>query len=143
MDQNVTCLIKPEGHAFAPCIWRQITESGLCVVAHKPVRLSEGVLRQIYCSTSGDMWSYLVGLFATQPSELGLVQGPNALERLTVLVGEHDDPSQCACGTLRQLFSWQVPVRVDGSVYYPNVIHIPRTKEEAARQLRFLAPLLF
>lgn len=67
------------------------------------------------------------------------IEGVDAVQNLVEIMGVNVDPHECAKGTFRRdkciLPSVYLP---NGEVYHYNVVHRPKTPEEALRDMKIL-----
>ena len=101
-------------------VFALIASAGLEIVVTKTVRLTKEQVAIIWPScVSMGFYEDMVRFSTSGDSIVFIVQGENAIQRLTALVG-HYDPTQAVEGTIRRLF---------GTSAMENVIHSSSDKE--------------
>lgn len=138
MERSVY-IIKPEALHQRERIHKIIRGGGLRIVATKTTMADERVVCTVYPDLSGDLRSATVHHFGVGPCEIGVVEGEDAIARLSALAGEYVDPSACGAETIRGRFGLSVPVRFGSCLYYRNGFHRSRNASEAKRELDLFA----
>jgi nucleoside-diphosphate kinase len=128
-------IIKPEGMANRKEIHQMILDAGLKIILSKCVLLNNLVLNTIYPNLSPDLLDATIRFLTKAPSEIGVVEGENAIEKLRELIGEQTNPDECRPGTIRHRFGVRPSVVVGKSIYHLNVLHRSKTVDEARREL--------
>ncbi len=130
--ERTVYIIKPEALQHSELIHRAIEAAGLRIVAFKRTVLSEEAVDRLYPSADGDLRTLILRHFRVGPSEIGLVEGSNAIVRLCQIAGESLDAAECEPTTIRGRFGSKVPSLLGRATYYPNGFHRSRTPSEAA-----------
>lgn len=128
-------IIKPEGIKNAEGIKNIILENGLKIVKTKLALLSPDIIKLIYLDTSNDLFAAHVMFMCKEISEVGIIEGANAIDKLVEVSGHDTNPNLCATGTIRNLFGEKVGCKVGISLYYKNVFHRSRNIDEANREV--------
>jgi hypothetical protein len=123
-------MIKPEAMAFNHEIRGHI-ERSLAVVAIKPLLLPSWAIDVLYDDLTDELRS-ATNTALSEPVELGLVQGDDAVRKMLEIAGENTKPSECHPDSLRYRYGIWKPVMLSGTQYYKNAIHRPKTDDEAA-----------
>ena len=129
-------IIKPEGIKNAEAIKNIILENGMTIIMSKLAILTPDIIKLIYTDTSNDLLKAHLMFMSKDISEVGIIEGANAINRLVQISGSHTNPNLCAAGTIRNLFGEKTCSKVGVSLYYKNVIHRSLNKEEADRDVK-------
>lgn len=130
MERSVY-IIKPEAIAHRHAIRAIIVSSGLRIVSSKTVMLGPGEVDRLYVFTDQDLRSAAICAFKAGPCEMGIVEGRDAIAKLTELAGSSTNPAKCEKHSIRATFGVTLPVRVGHSLYYLNGFHRSRDAAEA------------
>ena len=122
---------------FRKIIRDMIQKAGLAIIRHHEVSLTPEVLEQLYPGLDPEIMAVTKQALLDKVCEIGLIRGDDAIARLLEICGKNVDPKQCAHNTIRNLFGRRTPIRNNSGtiVYYFNIIHRPKNKSEAERDL--------
>ncbi len=128
-------VIKPDGMPFRHTIRRRIEDAGLSIVESKVLKFPRWAYEQVY---PRDKYGHVPQealerslIFSIGgESEVGIVQGPQALKRLLRISGKRADPARCASGTIRRDFGISITTVIDGYALHHKVIHRPESWSE-------------
>jgi nucleoside diphosphate kinase len=134
MERSVY-IIKPEAVAHRERIRALIQQAGLRVVAHKLMVLPQHALDLLYSGMDDDLHAATLHYFGIGPSEIGIVEGENAISRLNQLVGADVNPMRCAPDTIRGRYGFKNPVKWRTAVYFLNGLHRSKNADEANRDM--------
>ncbi|MBI4167403.1 MAG: nucleoside-diphosphate kinase [Candidatus Aenigmarchaeota archaeon] len=117
-DEITLGIVKPHAYSHRMAIENMITKSGLLIPVRKfPYTISPSLARLHYEEHHGKyFYEALVEMMTSGPSEIMIVEGENAIQRLADLSGE-TDPRSAATGTIRHRFGQK-----DGQIMY-NAFH--------------------
>jgi nucleoside diphosphate kinase len=135
-------IIKPEAMPHRNSIKSMILASGFRIVSTKVIILPEFLLTEIYPSVSGELWSLTLQYMAKGESEMGLVEGEDAIKRLLVLGGLSTDPALCASDSIRGQYGFKEAIKIGKTHYYRNGFHRSHDKVEAERDVKLFASCL-
>jgi len=134
MERSVY-IIKPEAVTHRELIRSHIRDAGLRVVAHKLVVLPTHAIESLYPDMDADLHAATLHYFRVGPSEIGIVEGVDAVKRLYHIAGEFVDPTKCPPNTIRGSYGFRSPVKWRGAIYFLNGLHRSRDTSEVARDL--------
>jgi len=134
MERSVY-IIKPEAVAHRKRIRSVIREAGLRIVAHKLVVLPIHAIESLYPDMDADLHAATLYYLGVGPSEIGIVEGVDAIKRLNQITGEFVDPRMCASNTIRRSYGFSSPVKWQSAIYFLNGLHRSRDACEVARDL--------
>lgn len=134
MERSVY-IIKPEAVAHRERIRSRIRDVGLRVAAHKLVVLPTQAIESLYPEMGADLHAATLHYFGVGPSEIGIVEGVDAIKRLNQIAGEFVDPTKCAPDTIRGSYGFKSPVKWQSAVYFLNAVHRSKDAGEVARDL--------
>ncbi len=134
----MTCVpyfIKPDGVSFKVEI-RAILREKFLVVVFTDFIYTREILNAQYDGVSSAVRRGIYRMMEGEPGEVGIVEGPNALQELVRLCGKKTDPMRCEEGTIRRRFGWSNRILLaEGYYFYGNVIHRPKNPRELERDL--------
>lgn len=128
-------IIKPEAMKYQKQIKSIITSSGLSIVSTKTLILSSAVLKELYPTISIELWKATLTYLSHNESEMGIVEGENAIKRLLIIGGESTNPKLCNPNSIRGRFGEKEAVYIGGVIYYKNGFHRSHNKLEAIRDI--------
>lgn len=128
-------IIKPEAISFCKEIREIIVSQHLKIENSKQLILHPGVIENIYIDCSEEIVKATKHFICNQISEVGIVSGDGAVEKLFAICGEKTNPFLCEDGTIRKLFGIKEPQYFNGTYYYRNAIHRPKTNDEAEKNI--------
>lgn len=134
MERSVY-IIKPEAVAHRERIRSRIHDAGLRVVAHKVVVLPTHAIESLYPDMEADLHAATLHYFGVGPSEIGIVEGDDAIKRLNQVAGDFVDPAKCPPSTIRASYGFKSPVKWRSAIYFLNGIHRSKDANEVARDL--------
>lgn len=134
MERSVY-IIKPEAVAHRERIRSLIRDAGLRVAAHKLVVLPTHAIESLYPDMETDLHAATLHYFGVGPSEIGIVEGMDAVKRLNHIAGEFVDPTKCQPSTIRASYGFKIPVRWRSATYFLNGLHRSKDAKEVARDL--------
>lgn len=140
MERSVY-IIKPEVVANREQIRALIRRSGLRIVSHKLVVLPQHAIESLYPGINDDLHAATLYYFGVGPCEIGIVEGNNAIERLSRLAGDSVSPAQCDPSTIRSQFGFRDPVKWGSASYFLNGLHRSKEAGEVARDLELFDAL--
>ncbi len=112
-----------------------IESGGLTISEVKEVVVPRWALEIIYSDLPERYRNSVFKPFVNTPVETGLVVGKDAVNTLLRIAGTEIDPVNCSPESIRFKFGARKPVMIDGVIYYKNVIHRSRNKEEARQDV--------
>ena len=142
MIERSVYIIKPEAVAHRELICSRICEASLRIIAHKIVVLPTHAIESLYPDMEADLHAATLHFLGVGPSEIGIVEGVDAVKRLNYVVGEFVDPTECPPNTLRGSFGFRSPVKWGGATYFLNGLHRSRDASEVARDLALFDSLI-
>ncbi len=116
-------------------ISRLIEAAGLRIVAKKLTRILKEAVDVFYPQLCQDLREATLLQYGLGLSEIGIVEGPEAIARLFRLAGESANPAECDASTIRFRFGSRLPVRVGNALYYRNAFHRTSNASDAPREL--------
>jgi nucleoside diphosphate kinase len=134
-------IIKPEALPQKDRIHKLIEEGGLRIVAVKLAVLGEDAVSALYPDLSAELRGATLHFFGLGPCEIGVVEGEDAILRLSALAGASIDPTACGPTTIRGRFGLPVPAQLAAAVYYLNGLHRSRDISEVERDLALFETL--
>jgi len=134
MERSVY-IIKPEAMSDRKGICRLIEAAGLRIVARKLTRISKEAIDILYPDLNQDLRDATLYHYGLGLSEIGIVEGPEAIARLFRLAGQSVDPAECRASTIRFKFGYRLPVRMGNAFYYKNAFHRTRNSLDVTREL--------
>lgn len=142
MNEQSVFIIKPEAIAVCAEILEMIKEGGLRIKLSYCTPLEEWVIEKLYPNLTEDLYLATKTHMGGKLCHIGIVEGENAVEKLLTLCGKSTNPNQCAHGSLRKKFASSSAHWTGIGDYWYNVIHRPKNKDEAARDLKIVMALL-
>ena len=124
-------IIKPEGLKNAIAIKNIILKNGLKVITSKETILAPDIIKFIYPDLRDDMLNAHLKYLCNNISEVGIIEGLNAINKLVEISGKDTNPNLCASGTIRNLFGMKLGCKIGNTLYYKNAFHRSRNKDEA------------
>lgn len=128
-------IIKPHGLIIRDMVITMIKTGGLIITESKNLILPDWALKIIYCDLPIKYMDAVFKPFRNTSIEMGLVIGEDAINKLLRITGTELDPVDCACDTIRFKYGGREPFVIDGVKCYTNIIHRPRNKEEAKKDI--------
>ena len=123
-------IIKPEAFGYRDQIHRILNEAGLTITRVKTLVLPPEALAQLYPGLPVDLWNATMKFMRAGPSEIGIIEGKNAICRLTELAGHAVAPTECFPNTIRRRFGVATGIEMGTCVYYLNGFHRSCNKSE-------------
>ena len=124
-------IIKPHGLIFREEVREMIESEDLTISEVKRVVVPRWALEIIYSDLPERYRNSVFKPFVNTPVEIGLVVGKDAVNTLLRITGTEIDPVNCSPESIRFKFGARKPIMIDGVIYYKNIIHRPRNREEA------------
>ncbi len=123
-------IVKPHAYKDRRKIEWMILESGLAIPAKKdPYRISEGLATLQYEEHRGKhFYEKLLEMMTGGDSELMVVEGPDAINRLIRLAGA-TDPAKAEKGTIRELYG------IKDDLLMNNAFHRSDSPKSARREI--------
>lgn len=140
MERSVY-IIKPEAMIHRAEISRSIEASGLRIVARKLTNIKEDAIDIFYPDLCQDLREATLYHYGRGLSEIGVVEGSEAIRRLIQLAGQSVNPSECDESTIRFRFGSSFPVKMGNVLYYRNAFHRTRSAKDVARELTIFEAL--
>lgn len=131
-------IIKPEALKHSLGIHNIIELGGLHIKKIKRCQLTEDIIKEIYFDCSSKVIEATIHFIANQECEVGIVEGVEVILRLLKLCGEDVNPQKCNDGTIRKLYGIGNPSIFNGTLYYKNAIHRPKTLNEVLKDMKIL-----
>ena len=128
-------IIKPHGLMIRKKVVAMIKAGGLTIIEKKSLILPDWALKIIYSDLPEKYSDVVFQPFKNACSEVGLVVGEDAINKLLKITGTELDPTDCAYGTIRHEFGGREPFMIDGVRCYTNIIHRSRDKIEAKKDI--------
>ena len=128
-------IIKPDGLKNTESIKRIILKSGLRIIISKKTVLVPDIIRFIYPDTEADLLEAHFKFMSNEISEIGIIEGLNAIAKLVEISGKDTNPNLCASGTIRNRFGEKLGYKVGNALYYKNVFHRSKNKLQAKREV--------
>lgn len=145
MERSVY-IIKPEGMPHRQEIRQMIQAAGLAVIGSTATILPQEVLAKLYPDLQeerGELWIATLDHLAHSECEVGIVEGENAVQRLSELCGTATSPHDCGLETIRARFGRGIAaVRAGKKLYWKNIIHRSKNLEEARGDLEIAYKLI-
>lgn len=142
MIQETAYIIKPEAFCNRQEIRHLINQAGLSVRYSKTLVLDRQVVNVLYPDIAGDLLEASIRFLTSGPSEVGIVQGEDAINRLLWLAGESPSPFLCNRDTIRFKFGVHDGKPIGGTIYYFNGFHRSKNSFEAQRDINLVMSLL-
>jgi nucleoside diphosphate kinase len=134
MERSVY-IIKPEAMSHRAEISRLIETSGLRIVARKLANIQEEAVDILYPDLCQDLRDATLYYYGRGLSEIGVVEGVEAITRLVQLAGRSINPAQCDESSIRFRFGSSLPVKMGKALYYRNAFHRTKNATDATREL--------
>ena len=146
-SQRTVYMIRPFGMPFRLTIRRRMQSAGLSIVASRRLKIPRWAFEKIYprdkyASAPQEVWWRRMILTTGGISEMGILEGEDAVARLVQIVGERPDPADCTHGTIRRDFGASSVENFDGFAFHLRTMHRPENEEEAAHDLPIFLRLL-
>ncbi|MDR3558471.1 MAG: nucleoside-diphosphate kinase [Candidatus Pacebacteria bacterium] len=139
-------VIKPDAFSKRDQIVKRLESSGLYIVRKKMRKLPDDfVIGQMYgADMPKGIREETLKHFNSGPSEVILVNGgPDILNKIVKVTGEHTDPNRCDESSIRYAFGEHFMREAnDGSQYSRNAVHRAKNGKERAEDLEKFKPLL-
>jgi len=129
-------IIKPHGLVFLKEARAMIEGGGLIISEVKRLVMPHWALEAIYSDLPERYRNSVFKPFVNAFVEAGLVVGRDAVNTLLQIAGTEIDPVDCAPESIRFKFGARKPLMIDNVIYYKNIIHRSRNKEEAEKDVR-------
>lgn len=143
MKEKTVCIIKPEGLMFCHEIWRVIAQvCGLSMAEPRRCVLPVWALEELYpdlAKEKGELWIATLDHLSHSESEIMTIEGEDAISVILDQCGHDTVPAKCAEGTFRRRFGGKDPCFYGKKQYWRNIVHRPKNKEEAERDLAVVA----
>lgn len=133
------CVIKPDAFLRREDIIRRLENSGFSIVKRATRQIPERFLAEVmYRDCTPSEIEATGHAFAKGPCEILMIRGgADVVEKVSRLAGLKTNPKDCEPGSIRHEYgSHEAEMLKDGSEFYHNAIHRPKTKEEQANELR-------
>ncbi|MBI5457410.1 hypothetical protein HY971_01665 [Candidatus Kaiserbacteria bacterium] len=132
---------------FRNTIRQRIWWAGLFIAASRELKIPWWAFEEIYPRYTDSkipdaVWMRRMVLTTGNFSEVGILEGEEAVARLVRLVGTEADPAECELGTIRRDYGASAVERIGGFTFHLRVMHRPVDKEEALRNLPIIEKLL-
>lgn len=128
-------IIKPEAMRYRELIHALIEQTGLRVAAKSITTLPESAVDSLYPGIEKDLRAATLYYFGVGPCEIGIVEGPHAIELLSKLAGSSVNPAECEPSTIRGRFGTREAMKFRSALYYLNGFHRARDLTEVQRGL--------
>lgn len=122
-------MIKPEAMDSRDEI-RDLIRRDLAITAIKTLRLPQWVIRELYDDLNDNL-RIATDIALRGTVELGVVEGEDAIATMLDIAGDKTNPSECTPDSIRFRFGVHLPLIVNGTPYYLNALHRPKSAEEA------------
>lgn len=142
MIEQSMYLVKPDAMAYRDEIREMVLESGLQIPQFSRIPIPASVLALLYPGVPSEVMAATIQHYSMGVCEVGIVDGPNAIQRLLALVGEETNPARCAPGTIRARFCHKGPIQIGKWSYCFNGVHRPKDQREARRDVKIAQGLL-
>lgn len=140
--QRAVYVIKPEALLHRDEIRNLIGRSGLVILDSRVMTFGPNAIDVLSPDVAGDLRAATVHYYTVGPSEIGVVQGDDAIRTLGRVCGEAVAPTACGPETIRARFGIREPVQFGEAVYYRNGFHRSRNPAEATAELRLVSELI-
>ena|SRR3989344_93782 len=145
--QRTAYIIRPFGMPFRQTIRQRIWWAGLFIVASRELKIPRWAFEEIYprytdSKMPDEVWMRRLLLTTGNLSEVGVLEGEDAVARLVRLVGTEADPAECELGTIRRDYGASAVECIGGFSFHLRVMHRPVDKVEAAHDLPIIERLL-
>ena len=122
-------IVKPHAYEHREEIAYMIRDSGLAIPVQKSYQIPRNIAMLHYEDHNKMPFFHdIVGMMTVGPSELMIIEGENAINRLSILTGE-TDPREAATGTIRDRFG----IKDDRIMY--NAFHRSDSEESMRREV--------
>lgn len=128
-------IIKPEGIKNTELIKKIIKKNGLRIIDSKRAVLTPEIIKFIYPDIETDLLEAHFKFMSKEISEVGVIVGLNAIAKLVEISGKDTNPNLCALGTIRNRFGEKLGYKVGNALYYKNVFHRSKNKQEAKKEV--------
>ena len=135
-------IIKPEAIPFSEDIHKMIASSGLTISIWKQAIMPYSIIDKIYFDCPKDIIAATKHFMFNDICEIGIVSGDNAIEKLIEVCGTETNPFNCKKGTIRNLFGVHKLQFYNGTGYYQNAIHRPKTEIEFKKDIDILEDIV-
>ena len=145
--ETVPYIIKHSGMLHRDEIWWRMIQANLTVIEFRIRKIPPLAHILLYPqnergSMPEDAWLHRMQIATRGLSEVGMLRGENAIERLLDLVGRSADPAKCGLGTIRRDFGESGALRFGDFLFHMRVMHRPVDKAEAQHDLPIVQQLL-
>ncbi len=128
-------------------IRQRILRGGLSILASRQLKIPRWAYEAIYprhkrAAVPDGAWMRRLVYTTGGRSEIGVVEGENAIECLMTLVGKKPGPADCEVGTIRRDLGVHAVENIDGFDFHARVMHRAENEEEAAHDLPIVLKLL-
>ncbi len=137
-NETTLYIIKPEAIAFSKEISKSISDLGLTIVTKRVGKLPMNLVDKIYFDSPREIIEATKYFMFSEPCEVGIVQGIDAINRLKLKCGASTNPLECEHQSIRYKYGIHNPKKYKGTTYYQNAIHFSKTKEEAEKDISLL-----
>lgn len=99
-------LIKPDAvkAGAQDKILHALSDAGLCVILRRSLLLTAGQVEHLYDVHKDKIFfTHLKGFMTSGPSEVCIIKGDDAINRLNEICG-HNDPQKAVAGTIRRIY---------------------------------------
>ncbi|MEI8224016.1 MAG: TauD/TfdA family dioxygenase [bacterium] len=139
----VFCLIKPDAYNNKEEIINLIKDTGLDVIHNFSIFTPESLIRALYNEVSIEILNATLNHYLSGPSEILLVRGEQAIDKIVTISGLETDPALCIPSTIRFRHGDHSPEDLgNGLKYYRNAIHRPKNQDEAKRDFNLFNELI-
>ena len=145
--EKTVYMIRPFGMPFRHTIRQRILREGLSIVASRELKIPRWAFEEIYprhtdSKVPDEVWMRRLVLTTGNLSEVGVLEGEDAVARLVRLVGTEADPAEWEVVTIRRDYGASAAECIGGFVFHYRVMHRPVDEEEALRNLSTIEKLL-
>src|SRR3989338_5992686 len=146
MPEKSVYIIRPFGMPFRHTIRQRILREGLSIIASRELKIPRWAFEEIYPRYTDSkvpdvVWIRRFILTTGNLSEVGVLEGEDAVARLVRLVGTEADPAECELGTIRRDYGASAVECIGGFSFHLRVMHPPVDKVEAAHDLPIIERL--
>jgi nucleoside diphosphate kinase len=131
-------IIKPEAISFNKEIHNLIIAAGLTITKQKQGILPTRIVDKIYLDCPQEILDATEHFMFKKICEVGIVSGDKAIQKLIEICGTETNPINCKDGTIRKMFGVSELQYYNGTGYFMNAIHRPKTKEEFVKDMKLL-----
>ena len=140
-------VIKTDGMPYRDAIWDMVSTGGLKVVVSRRLLIPRSFHELLYPRGNHEgqpdaAWMRAMELQTSKESEVAVLRGHNAVERLLEIAGRKTSPMECVRGTIRREFGVGGVETFGEFALFRKIVHRPETIQEALHDLPIIRALI-